>query len=163
MDRLLNGNGSFAEPVRIAVVGLGYWGPNLARNLQELPEPSSSAVCDSDGALAHEAVSPLSRGLRHEADFDTLLEDDSLEAVAIATPVVDALRAGAAGARGRQARVRREAARGLGGRGAHLIDAARERGLTLVPGHTFLYSPSVNLIREQIRLGATRRRRISSR
>ena len=153
MDRLMNGNGSFVEPVRIAVVGLGYWGPNLARNLQELPEAELIAVCDSD----ERSRTKLSRrypALRQEADFEALLEDDSLEAVAIATPVGThyplALRALEAG---KHVFVEKPLA-GSAAEGVHLVDTARDRGLTIVPGHTFLYSPSVNLIREQIRLGA---------
>ena len=38
------GRGRDAEPVSVAVVGLGYWGPNLARNLQESPTPSSATL-----------------------------------------------------------------------------------------------------------------------
>ena len=59
MDRLMNGNGSFVEPVRVAVVGLGYWGPNLARNLHELPEAELVAVCDRDEHALAKLVAPL--------------------------------------------------------------------------------------------------------
>jgi predicted dehydrogenase len=149
----LNGSGSFVEPVRVAVVGLGYWGPNLARNLQELPEADLVAVCDVD----EHSRSKLARrypALRQESEFETLLEDDTLEAVAIATPVGThyslALRALEAG---KHVFVEKPLAASAG-EAAHLVEVARERNLTIVPGHTFLYSPSVNLIREQIRLGA---------
>jgi predicted dehydrogenase len=149
----LNGNGSLVEPVRVAVVGLGYWGPNLARNLQELPEAELVAVCDLD----EQRRAKLSRrypALRLESDFDTLLSDDTLEAVAIATPVGThyslALRALEAG---KHIFVEKPLAASAG-EAAHLVEVARERNLTIIPGHTFLYSPSVNLVREQIRLGA---------
>jgi predicted dehydrogenase len=148
----LNGNGSFAEPVRVAVVGLGYWGPNLARNLQELPEAELVAVCDRDES----SLRKLGRrypGLRQESDFQRILDDESIEAVALATPVgthfplaLSALEAG------KHVFVEKPLA-GSSVEAMRLVEAARERNLTLVPGHTFLYSPSVNLIRDQIRLG----------
>ncbi len=152
MDRLMNGNGSFVEPVRVAVVGLGYWGPNLARNLQELPEAELVAVCDRD----EHALAKLHRrypALRRETEFQVILEDESIEAVALATPVGThfplALRALEAG---KHVFVEKPLAASSSD-ALHLVETARERGLTLVPGHTFLYSPSVNLIREQIQLG----------
>ena len=152
MDRLMNGNGSFVEPLRVAVVGLGYWGPNLARNLQELPEADLVAVCDRD----EHALAKLARrypALRRETDLQAVLDDASIEAVALATPVGThyplALRALEAG---KHVFVEKPLA-GSSAEALHLVEVAGERGLALVPGHTFLYSPSVNLIREQIQLG----------
>ena len=67
---------------------------------------------------------------------------------------LDALRARARGARGRQARLRREAARRVVGRGTRPDRRSpSERGLVLMPGHTFLYSPPVNMIRDLIDSG----------
>ena len=150
MDRLV----SETDPVRVGVVGLGYWGPNLVRNLNEIdrrPRPPGCAIC------ARSCSTPSGAGSRPSArrgDLDEMLEDDSLDAVAVVTPVVDPLRPGDAGARGGQARVRREAPRVVVGRGAcDLIRTADERGLVLMPGHTFLYSPPVNRIRDLIRSG----------
>src|SRR4051812_13645512 len=73
-------------PVRMAVVGLGYWGPNLVRNLHELPQATLGCVCDA----RPEALDRI--GLRYPAvqrttRFEDVLGDDSIEAVAIATPV----------------------------------------------------------------------------
>jgi predicted dehydrogenase len=136
----------------VGVVGLGYWGPNLARNLQELPEADLVAVCDRD----ENSLAKLSRrypALRRESDFQVVLDDPSIEAVALATPVGThyplALRALEAG---KHVFVEKPLA-GSSTEALHLVETARERDLTIVPGHTFLYSPSVNLIREQIQLG----------
>ena len=149
---VLDATGATAEPVRVAVVGLGYWGPNLARNLQELPEAELVALCDMDERL----LARLSRrypASRRETDFGALLEDEDVEAVALATPVGThyelALRALEAG---KHVFVEKPLAASTA-EASHLVEVAHDRRLTIVPGHTFLYSPSVNLIREHIRLG----------
>jgi predicted dehydrogenase len=70
----------------VGVVGLGYWGPNLARNFDRLPDGELTWLCDaSDEALERwGSAFPSARTTRQLED---LLEDDSLEAVVIATPV----------------------------------------------------------------------------
>lgn len=74
-----------SRPVRVGVVGFGYWGPNLARNLDRLADAELCAVCDASPAnLArlHEAH-PHVRGIE---DLDTMLAECGLEAVVVATP-----------------------------------------------------------------------------
>src|SRR5207249_4125111 len=68
----------------IGVVGLGYWGPNLARNFAELG--ALSALCDVDPALRERFVERYPR-VRMYGDLDELLHDDAVEGVVIATPV----------------------------------------------------------------------------
>ena len=72
-------------PVTIGVVGLGYWGPNLARTFAQVPRVEIRWLCDSspDVRLSLPARFP---GARVTADFDELLDDDDLTAVVIATP-----------------------------------------------------------------------------
>src|SRR5690606_19738144 len=72
--------------ISVAVVGYGYWGPNLVRNIAEVRGARLAAVCD----LNVERLKPVS--LRYPdvaitANFDELLRDHSIDAVAIATPV----------------------------------------------------------------------------
>jgi predicted dehydrogenase len=74
------------EPVRTAVVGLGYWGPNLIRNLNEIEEAELRWICDLDQSRLD------TFGRRYPAvsctrEFADLLADPELEAIAIATPV----------------------------------------------------------------------------
>jgi predicted dehydrogenase len=140
-----NGN----APVRVAVVGLGYWGPNLVRNLHELPEAHVVGVCDAD-------VSRLETlGMRYPAihgttSFDALLEDPTLEAVAIATPVsTHAELCARALEAGKHVFVEKPLA-ASSGEAEGLITLAENTGVTLMPGHTFLYSPPVVTIRELI-------------
>ena len=70
---------------RVGLAGLGYWGPNLARNFDELAE--LAWVCDVSDEN-RERYSPRFPDARPTADFDEMLADDSLDAVVVATPVV---------------------------------------------------------------------------
>jgi len=136
-------------PVRIAVVGLGYWGPNLVRNLHELPEAEVACVCD----LREEALAAIGRrypAIERRTKFDDVLEDPAIDAVAIATPVSThySLAAGALEA-GKHVFVEKPLA-ASSEEALALVEFAECAGLALMPGHTFLYSPPVNLIRELI-------------
>src|SRR5205823_2008764 len=76
----------YAERVtRVGLVGLGYWGPNLARNFDELAE--LAWLCDLSDEQRERFASRYPEA-RLTADFDEMLADDSLEAVIVATPVV---------------------------------------------------------------------------
>ena len=74
------------EPVRTGVVGLGYWGPNLIRNLNDLETSELRWICDLDEARL-DAIARRYPTVRSTQQFDELLEDPQLEAIAIATPV----------------------------------------------------------------------------
>jgi len=73
-------------PLRVGVAGLGYWGPNLARNFAAIPDCRLAACCDRD-AGARERVARQFPGVRLCAELDELLADPELDAVALATPV----------------------------------------------------------------------------
>lgn len=140
------------EPVRVAVVGVGYWGPNLVRNLIEYEGAEVAYVCDRDpAALAR--VARRYPSLRTTTALDLVLGDDGVDAIAIATPVSthhrlagDALRAG------KHVLVEKPLAASAA-EALDLIELARQRGLVLMPGHTFLYSPPVNLVCDYIAAG----------
>ena len=72
--------------VRVAVAGLGYWGPNLARNFAGLADCEVAWLCDSS-ADAIERVAPRIPRARTTGDLDEVLADGSLDAVVLATPV----------------------------------------------------------------------------
>jgi predicted dehydrogenase len=140
------------DRLRIAVVGLGYWGPNLVRNLHELPEAEVACVCD----MRPDALAALGRrypGVATTTRFDDVLEDETIDAVAIATPVSThyPLAAAALDA-GKHVFVEKPLA-ASSTEALHLIDAAEQRSLVLMPGHTFLYSPPVNAIHALIESG----------
>jgi predicted dehydrogenase len=132
---------------RIGVAGLGYWGPNLARNYDELAE--LTWLCDLDPDKL-ERFSRRHPQARLTSRFDDLLEDSELEAVVIATPVVThadlTRRALAAGKH-----VFVEKPMSLHATEAEELCAlAEERELVLMPGHLLLYHPAVNKLRELI-------------
>jgi predicted dehydrogenase len=136
----------------IAVVGYGYWGPNLARNVIERSDLELRALCERDAARG-EAFSARYPGVPVETDFERVLGDPAIDAVVVATPpqthfplVRDALIAG------KHVLVEKPLATTYA-HGCALVDLATERGLVLMPGHTFIYSPSVNAVGDLIREG----------
>jgi predicted dehydrogenase len=139
-------------PVGLVVVGYGYWGPNIARNAIEHPGLDMLALCELDTARTQE-FSRRYPGVPTSADFEALLNDPSVEAVAIATPprthfalVAQALEAG------KHVLVEKPLATSVKQAQA-LVELAECRGLVLMPGHTFLYSPPVNKVRDLISEG----------
>jgi predicted dehydrogenase len=139
-----------AANTTVGVVGLGYWGPNLARNFDELAR--LAWICDAsrEQRELHGARFPAARTT---ADFDDLLADPELEAVVIATPVVThhelAKRALEAGKH-----VFVEKPPALKASDAEeLRSLARARDLVLMPGHLLLYHPGVRKLRDLVDSG----------
>jgi predicted dehydrogenase len=140
-------------PVRIGVVGLGYWGPNIARNVFASEDASLAWVCDLRPS-ALEAFARRYPGVQTTTSFETMLADPDLDAVAITTPVSTHHALALAGLEaGKHVFVEKPMARSSA-EAQDLISAAEERGLVLMPGHTFLYSPPVVKIKELIDCGA---------
>jgi len=134
----------------IGVVGLGYWGPNLARNFAELGR--LGWLCDRDEALLG-SVAGRYPGTRATTSFDELLAADDVEAVVIATPVPthhelakQALLAG------KHVLVEKPPAM-RAPEIDELVDLAAERDLVLMPGHLLLYHPAVRKLKELIVAG----------
>ena len=134
------------DPVRAAVVGLGYWGPNLVRNLHEHPDAEVVAVCDFREEAARHDRAAVSGG----PDDDGARDDPrrrSIEAVAIATPVSTHFALASRGAPRRQARLHREAARRFVRRGARPHRAGRPTGPRADAGPHVPVQPSGQLHR----------------
>ena len=135
--------------MRVAVVGLGYWGPNLVRNLHELPSADVVAICDAN-EKALRLVQQRYPALATTTEFEEILADPTIEAVAIATPVSTHFPlAEAALDAGKHVMVEKPLA-GSSIEAERLLSLAATRGLVLMPGHTFLYSPPVDFIRTLI-------------
>ncbi|MBD0318041.1 MAG: Gfo/Idh/MocA family oxidoreductase [Thermoleophilia bacterium] len=135
--------------VTVGLVGLGYWGPNLARNFDDLPDAELTWLADLDEERRrrYEARFPRARATPR---FDDLLEDERLDAVVIATPVpTHAPLAKQALLAGKHVFVEKPLA--LSAQEAEEVVAlAEERGLALVPGHLLLYHPGVRKLRELV-------------
>ena len=139
-------------PVRIAVVGLGYWGPNLVRNLWEVESTDIVAVCDQRRS-AVDAIRRRYPAVRGTVRLEEVLADPAIEAVAIATPVSTHFELAAAALKaGKHVFVEKPLA-GSSAESEHLVRLASKLGLVLMPGHTFLYSPPVATIERMIRSG----------
>ena len=107
--RLVSADSLQSTPLRIAVVGYGYWGPNLARNVIERPELELAALCERDASRGA-AFSQKVPGVPVHADLDTVLADPSIDAVVVATPPRTHFPIAGAALRRGQARAGREAA-----------------------------------------------------
>jgi predicted dehydrogenase len=141
------------DKLRIAVVGAGYWGPNLARNFRSSPDWELVAICDLDRDRA-QRVSDQVGGVRVETDLAVVLADDGIDAIAIATPArTHHDIACAALAAGKHVMVEKPLA-DTGDRGREMVDAAASNGLVLMADHTYCYTPAVLKIRELIEEGA---------
>lgn len=135
-----------------AIVGYGYWGPNLARNLEELQEFSFQLLCEKDAQQRDAFRRRFPHG-RTCAEIEQALADPSIEAIVIATPphthyplARAALRAG------KHVLVEKPLARSLS-HALELAALADANRLVLMPGHTFIYSPAVNAVRDLIAQG----------
>ena len=149
-DRLSDDYGQ--GPLRVAVVGLGYWGPNLVRNLHEIHEAEVVWACD----LRQEALAALARrypAVPRTTTLDEVLEDQAVEAVVIATPVSTHYELALAALKaGKHVLVEKPLA-ASSRHALELLEAAAERDLVLMPGHTFLYSPPVKMIHDVLASG----------
>jgi predicted dehydrogenase len=136
--------------VRVGVAGLGYWGPNLARNFDELAELAWLCDIGEEQRATFAARYPDSRVT---GDFDEMLADDALEAIVVATPVPThydlARRALAAG---KHVLVEKPPAV-TAAEMDELVALAQERDLVLMPGHLLLYHPGVQKLKELVDSG----------
>jgi predicted dehydrogenase len=139
------------RPLRVGLVGLGYWGPNLLRGLLEQPGVDVSYICDVDEDRLAIAARRCN-GARPTSRYEDLLGDGSLDAVVIATPVFSHfdLAARALNA-GKHTFVEKPLAPSAA-EAAELIELAEEGNVRLMCGQTFLYSPAVRAIKRLIDL-----------
>ena len=135
---------------KVGVAGLGHWGPNLARNFDDLAE--LTWLCDLSPDLLQRYGSRYPSA-RTSDRFDDLLEDDSVEAIVVATPVpthYDLSRRALSA--GKHVFVEKPPALS-GAETDELVALAEERELVLLPGHLLLYHPAVAKLRGLIDSG----------
>ncbi len=141
------------EPLNgLAVIGLGYWGPNWIRNLHQSRAARRVVACDLD-AQRRSHIEGLYSGVETTADFSEVLEDPDVDGVIIATPVGTHYRlARMALEHNKSVLVEKPLAMSLA-EAAHLVSLGRDSGRVLMVGHTFLYSKPVLKIREIVQSG----------
>ncbi|HEY7066710.1 MAG TPA: Gfo/Idh/MocA family oxidoreductase [Chloroflexota bacterium] len=136
---------------RVGVVGAGYWGPKLIRNFAAVPEATLSVVCDLDTTRLAE-IGAQYPDIDLMTDFDAMLAGD-VEALAIATPVNTHYRlVKQALLAGKHVIVEKPLTANVR-QAAELVAIAEERGLMLMVGHTFLFEPAVEALRDLVRRG----------
>jgi predicted dehydrogenase len=136
-----------SSSVRVGVVGLGYWGPNLARNFATLPGCELRWCCDASED-ARTRLAPALREARFTPELDDLLGDPELDAIALATPVPShaslALRVLEAG---KHCFVEKPLALSTAD-ADRVVEAAREHDRVLMVGHLLEYHPGVRQLKQ---------------
>jgi predicted dehydrogenase len=140
------------EAVKVGVVGCGYWGPNLVRNLRQSPDCQLKLICDTnEQRLSH--MRRLYPEVATTRRFEDLLNGADLDAVVIATPVrfhhemaMAALRAG------KHVFIEKPMAR-TEAEAEEIVELAEREGLVVMVGHTFLFSPAVRRMKEIVDAG----------
>jgi predicted dehydrogenase len=136
------------EPqLRIGVAGLGYWGPNLARNFAALPGCELAWCCDASEE-ARQRVTAQFPGARSSGDLDELLDDPTLDAVVLATPVPSHadLVVRVLGA-GKHCFVEKPLTQSVSD-AERAVAAAQASGRILMVGHLLEYHPGVRKLKE---------------
>ena len=141
-----------SQPINVAVVGCGYWGPNLIRNFNALPECKVRYVCDKDEKrLSH--MKQLYPSVEPTKEFEKIVGDKEIDAVVVATPVhlhyelaKKALQAG------KHTFVEKPMTQ-TSEQSNELVQIAAKKKLTLMVGHTFIYSAPVRRIKEIVKSG----------
>jgi predicted dehydrogenase len=136
--------------LRLGIVGLGYWGPNLARNLARVGELAWACDLSDDNLRRYGRLYPEAR---MTSDIDELLADDTLDAVAIATSVPThhplGMRVLAAG---KHLFVEKPLALSLA-EARELVEAAEDADLRLMVGHLLLFHPGLRAVKRLIESG----------
>lgn len=140
------------EQIGFGVIGAGYWGPNLVRNIATNPHTALRWVCDLRLPTAERLASTFN-GARATDDYRVLLDDPDVHAVAIATPAsthaqlaIEAIDAG------KHVLIEKPIAASVG-EAEKMIHAAEDAGMVLMCDHTYCYSPAVGHIRSVIEAG----------
>lgn len=138
--------------IKIGLIGYGYWGPNLARNFNGNQELELAAICDFSSDRL-QAASRLYQGAKLVMDAKELLDDPSIDAIAIATPVATHFDlAKKAFLSGKHVWLEKPMTEKVE-QGEELIDLAQKKNKILLVDHTFVYTGAVRKIKELINKG----------
>lgn len=137
---------------KMGIVGCGYWGPNLIRNFNSLAGGNVKKVCDIDkDRLTH--IKSLYSSVEAVTDFDNLVNDPDIDAIAIATPVQFHFQMAKKSLQACKHTFIEKPMASSVVECKELIEIAEKNNLTLMVGHTFIYSTPVRKIKEIIDAG----------
>jgi predicted dehydrogenase len=138
--------------IKFGVVGYGYWGPNLVRNLFEVADTQVIAVSDMREERLRQVASRYP-SVEITTDYQVLLDNPEIDAIAVATPVSShyelALRALQSG---KHVMIEKPMT-STSQQAMRLIDEADRRGLTILVDHTFVYTGAVRKIKDMVDSG----------
>ncbi len=138
--------------IKIGIIGYGYWGPNLVRNFSETPGAAVAAVSDLNPKQL-ELVQRRYPGVKTTTDYQDLLRDPSIDAIAIATPVSTHFELGMAALKAGKHLWLEKPMTETADQARKLIDEAERRNLVLIVDHTFVYTGAVRKMKELINAG----------
>ena len=138
--------------VNIAVIGYGYWGPNLVRNFVETPDLNLVAVSDLDPEKLA-LVNKRYPAVRTTTRYQDLLEDSGIDAIAIATPVSTHFDLGLAALEAGKHLWIEKPMTETSEQARRLVNEAEKRGLVLLVDHTFIYTGAVRKIGDIVKGG----------
>jgi predicted dehydrogenase len=135
--------------LKVGVIGCGYWGPNLIRNFDGLPDARVSAICDLDPSR----LTPLGDKYPQSelmTDAAALIARPDVDAIAIATPVSTHFDLALAALRAGKHVLVEKPLTASSEQAGRLIDEAAKRKLVLMVDHTFVYSGTVRTVHDLI-------------
>ena len=136
--------------VNIGIIGYGYWGPNLVRNFAETTGARVAAIADLDTSKL-ELVGRRYPGVYRTTEFQDLLKDPKIDAIAVATPVTTHFELGMAALRaGKHLWLEKPMAE-TSLQSRKLVEEAERRQRVLIVDHTFIYTAAVRKMAEIIR------------
>lgn len=138
--------------IRIGVIGYGYWGPNLVRNFAELKGAEVAAVADLDGKKL-DLVNKRFPAVKTTTDFQELLRDPKIDAIAIATPVNTHFELGMAALKAGKHVWLEKPMTETSLQARQLVDTAEKKKLVLHIDHTFIYTGAVKKMADLIKGG----------
>lgn len=141
-----------SRTLRVGVIGYGYWGPNLVRNFSELESAEIVWIADQDA----NKFGPISRRypkIKTTSNVEDLLQDDSLDAIIIATPVNTHFELALSALRANKHVWIEKPMTETSAEAEILVREAQERGRTLFVDHTFIYTGAIRHMSEVIRSG----------
>ncbi len=139
--------------LNVGLVGFGYWGPNLARNIAQSRETNLAAICELSPSR-REAAASLFPNVELVEQFDRLLDNPGIEAIAIATPTSTHYQLAKRALLADKHVFVEKPLTDSAATSHELVKLASARSLVLHVDHTFVYTGAVEKLKDQVQSGA---------